>query len=60
MKILLAMLIMICLFLGLSGLIYWGIGSLVVYVFGLSCTWTYLHGLACALLVGTLRSIFKK
>lgn len=60
MKVLLAMLIMICLVLGLSGLIYWGIGSLVVYVFDLSYTWTYLHGLVCALLVGTLRSIFEK
>lgn len=39
----------------LSGLIFWGIGNLIVYVFNISYTWTYLHGLAIALVYATIK-----
>lgn len=43
-----------------SGLIFWGIGSFIVWVFNISFHWTYLHGVATALIIGVLKSIFRK
>ena len=47
-------------FYAFSGLIFWGIGSFIVWVFNISFHWTYLHGVATALIIGILKSIFKK
>lgn len=44
---------------GLSGLAFWGIGSFIIWAFGISFTWTYWHGLAVAFIVWILGSIFK-
>ena len=43
-----------------SGLIFWGIGSFIVWVFNISFHWTYLHGVATALIIGLLKSIIRK
>lgn len=45
---------------GLSGLAFWGIGSFIIWAFGISFVWTYWHGLAVALIIWILSSIFKK
>lgn len=42
-----------------TGLIWWGVGSLVVFAFGINFTWTYLHGLAIAVLTWALKGIIK-
>lgn len=49
----------IALVLGTSGLIFWGIGAFIVWAFGISFVWTFGHGLAVALIVLALSSIFK-
>lgn len=56
--ILLAMLL-VALALSLSGLVMWGIGSFIIWAFGISFTWTYWHGLAVAFIIWILSSIFK-
>lgn len=43
----------------LSGLMFWGIGSFIIWAFGIAFTWTYWHGLAVAFIVWVLGSIFK-
>ena len=45
--------------LGVTGLIWWGVGSLVVFAFGINFTWTYLHGLAIAVLSWALKGVLK-
>lgn len=44
----------------LAGLIFWGLGSFVIWVFNIPFSWTYLHGVATAIIIGILKSIFKK
>ena len=46
--------------LGLAGLIFWGLGSFIIWVFKIPFSWTYLHGIATAIIVGILKSIFRK
>ena len=48
---------MICIELCLEGLIIWGVGSFIVWVFGINFTFTFLHGLAIALIVIALKTI---
>ena len=55
--IILAILIVILSFV-LSSLFFWGIGCLVINVFGITYTWTFLHGLCTAIIVWILNSIF--
>lgn len=43
-----------------SGLIFWGLGNFIIWVFGISYTWTYLHGVAAAIIIHILKSIFKR
>lgn len=45
---------------GLSGLIFWGIGCLIISVFGITYTWTFWHGLCIALVVAVLKEIFGR
>lgn len=42
------------------GLIFWGIGSFIVWAFSIPYNWTYLHGVATYLIIWTLQRIFKK
>lgn len=44
----------------ISTLVFWGLGNLIVIVFGISFAWTIWHGLVCALVVAVIRAIFKK
>lgn len=44
----------------LSGLLYWGVGAFVIWAFGIGFTWTYVHGVAVAIIVSVLCSVFKK
>lgn len=45
---------------GLSGLMFWGIGSFIIWAFSIAFTWTFWHGLAVAFIVWILSSIFRK
>lgn len=42
----------------LSSMIFWGLGLLVCTVFTINYTWTFLHGLVCALVFSLLRDLF--
>lgn len=42
----------------LSGLIFWGIGALIVWAFKIGFIWTYWHGLCTAIVVNVLSNIF--
>ena len=44
---------------GISSLIFWGVGSLIIWIFKINYTWTLLHGLACGLVYSILRGIFN-
>lgn len=44
--------------LALSGLVFWGIGTLIVWAFKIGFVWTYWHGLCTAIVVSVLSSIF--
>ena len=41
-------------FLCFEGLILWGVGNMVISVFGISYTWSFLKGLTTAVLITTL------
>lgn len=58
MFILLALLLLVLAF-SFSGLVMWGIGSFIIWVFGISFVWTYWHGLAVAFIIWILSSTFK-
>lgn len=45
---------------GLGSLIFWGIGNLVIYVFHINYTWTFLHGLVIDLVFIALKEVFNK
>ncbi len=42
------------------GLIFWGIGSFIVWTFQIPYNWTYFHGVATYLIIWILQRIFKK
>lgn len=44
----------------LSALIFWGLGSLIIWVFKINFAWTFWHGLVCALVFVLLKEIFGK
>lgn len=44
---------------GISGLIFWGIGTFTMWAFKISFTWTYWHGLAVAFITWVLSGRFK-
>ena len=60
MFILLVLLLVVLAFVFFSGLAMWGIGSFIIWAFGISFAWTYWHGLAVAFIIWILSSIFKK
>ena len=45
--------------LAISSLIFWGLGCLVVSVFGIAYTWTFWHGVVCALVYALIKDMFK-
>jgi hypothetical protein len=50
--------LIIILDLALSGLVFWGIGALIVWAFKIGFIWTYWHGLCTAMVVNVLSNIF--
>ncbi len=57
---LLGSIIIIAVNFGLSSLIFWGLGALIIWVFKIKYTWTIWHGLVCALVFVLLKEIFGK
>lgn len=53
-------LLIVILLYALSGLILWGVGSLLVWAFGIDFQFTYLMGLALAIVLSVVGSYFKK
>ena len=43
---------------GLGGLVFWVIGSFIIWAFGINFVFTFWHGLAIAFIVETLTIIF--
>lgn len=56
--VILFIILIIILGLALSGLMFWGIGALIVWAFKISFVWTYWHGVCTAMIVSVLTSIF--
>ena len=56
--VILFIILIIILGLALSGLVFWGIGALIVWAFKIGFVWTYWHGLCIAIVVSILSSIF--
>lgn len=54
-----AFLILVISVLTIEGLIFWGIGSLIIYVFNIPFSWGFLEGVVVALCFEMLSSIFK-
>ena len=48
--VIIAVIAMLAFVIGVSGLIYWGIGAFVVWAFGINFIWTFWHGVAIAIL----------
>lgn len=46
--------------LGLQGLIFWGIGSFIIWAFGINFVFTFWHGLAISLIITILAKIFGR
>lgn len=44
----------------ISSLIFWGLGNLVILVFKINYTWTFLHGLVAELIYLIIKGIFNK
>ena len=44
----------------IMGLVFWGIGSFIIWTFSIPYNWTYLHGVATALIIWTVKKIFKR
>ena len=42
-----------------SGLCMWGIGNLVIHVFDVEYTWTYMHGLCTSIVLSIVGGAFQ-
>lgn len=49
-----AVLMLIAFIIGFSGLIWWGVGSFVIWAFGINFVWTFWHGLALGVITSLL------
>jgi hypothetical protein len=52
--------LIIAVLLSLSALMFWGLGNLIIFIFGIKYTWTFWHGLVCALVFILLKEIFGR
>lgn len=52
--------IIIAILVGIESLINWGLGVLIVNVFNINYTWTFMHGLCATIIIEILSSIFKR
>lgn len=60
MKEILVLLIWLVANLIIGAFIFWGIGNLVILVFSINYSWTFLHGLVAQVIYLILRGIFSK
>ena len=44
----------------LAGLVFWGLGNLVIYLFRLNYEWTFFHGLGTELIIFIIKLIIKE
>ena len=58
-SIIIALMIVIGAFL-LAGLVFWGLGNLVIYLFRLNYEWTFFHGLGTELIIFIIKLIIKE
>ena len=59
MKFIVGLIGLLCVYF-LGSLIFWGLGNLIIYVFGINYTWTFLHGLVTFLIYQVIQGIFQK
>lgn len=52
-SVLVALVVILCFVLG--GLFFWGLGLLIISVFDITYTWTFMHGLCAAIIVWVLK-----
>lgn len=43
----------------IGSLIFWGLGNLIIYVFHIDYTWTFLHGVVADLVWNLLKGLFS-
>lgn len=53
-------LVVMGLFIGLGGLVVWGIGNGIIYLFGLNAVWTYYHGCVSAAIIYGIGWMYRK
>jgi len=52
--------IILAILVGIESLINWGLGVLIINVFDINYTWTFMHGLCSTIIIGMLNYIIKK
>ncbi len=56
--VLLTIIIVLAIF-ALDACFFWGLGILIIKVFGITYNWTFWHGVVCSLVSFVLGSIFR-
>lgn len=51
------LLMLLCFCLAISGLIFWGIGNLIILAFGINATWHFWQGLIVGVIVALIKLI---
>lgn len=44
----------------LEGLLWWGIGNLIIFLLQINFTWTYIHGFVLGIVLSILKNIFGR
>lgn len=56
---LLGLIIGFSIILGIGGLIAWGVGNAIIYLFNLNMTWTFLHGVLASFVLWGISFLVK-
>ena len=51
------LLMLLCFCLAILGLVFWGIGNLIILVFGINATWHFCQGLIIGVIVALIKMI---
>ena len=51
------LLMLLCFCLAIFGLVFWGIGNLIILVFGINATWHFWQGLIVGVIVALIKMI---
>ena len=51
------LLMLLCFCLAILGLVFWGIGNLIILVFGINATWHFWQGLIIGVIVALIKMI---